>query len=132
MAANVKWYGDQVLAQVQVAGQKMADEAALQIEAQTKVEIVSNGQVDTGFMLNSTYSVTSGGSSYAPGSHPTRSDQRAAAAQPAPENGSVVGVAAEYALWQELENSFLFRAAETVGNTMQAQIIDAGKEVLND
>lgn len=131
MAANVKWYGDKILAQLKVAGQRMADEAALQIEAQASVEIVNNGQVDTGFMLNSVYSVTSGGSSYGPG-QPSRADRDAAPARPAPESGAVVGVAAEYALWQELENSFLFRAAEIVAETMQAPIIDAGKEVLND
>ncbi len=129
MAANVKWYGDKILAQVKVAGQRMADEAALQIEAQTAVEIVNNGQVDTGFMLNSVYSVTSGGSSYGPG-QADRPDRGAAPAQNAPEGGAVVGVAAEYALWQELRESFLFRAAEVVGSTMQATIIDAGKEVL--
>ncbi len=129
MAADVKWYGDSILAQVKVAGQRMADEAALQIEAQTAVEIVSNGQVDTGFMLNSVYSVTSGGSSFNPG-QAERAYRIALPPPDVPEGGAVVGVAAEYALWQELENSFLFRAAEIVAGTMGAPIIDAGKEVL--
>lgn len=131
MAANVKWYGDNVLAQVKVASQKMADEAALLIEGQAKANIVNNGQVDTGFMLNSTYSVTSGANSHSAGSHPERPDRKAAPAQ-TPGAGAVVGVAAEYALWQELEQSFLFRAAEDVASGMQAQIVDAGKAVLDD
>lgn len=132
MAANVKWYGDNVLAQVKVASQKMADEAALAIEGQTTVNIRNNGQVDTSFMLHSVYSVTSGGSSYAPDSHSKRKDRRTAAAQQPGAGGAVVGVAAEYALWQELEQSFLFRAAEDVASGMQAQIVDAGKAVLDD
>ena len=98
---------------------------ALQIEAQTKVNITENDQVDTGFMLNSVYTIFEGGSTYGQtdASGP-RLDRMAEIVERriAPEAGleegalAAVCVGAEYAVFQEARHSFLQRAAESVAS----------------
>lgn len=58
----INWYGDRVAARVRSAQRQFIRAVALQVEGQTKVNIAANNQVDTGFMLNSVYSVWSGAS----------------------------------------------------------------------
>ncbi len=93
---------------------------ALDIEGRAKVNIQQNDQIDTGFMLNSGYSGWEGGSNHGSiwGSGRYRSPKTGStalheAAGPAiVEKGAFVHFAALYAIWQELKNSFLYRAAE--------------------
>ena len=111
-----------VLKQSQARGKKLVDKYALQIEGQTKIFIVANGQIDTGFMLNSVYSILSSGASsylltWPSGSYGGQSRTKAPRGSLQGKAIAAVGVAASYALWQELKKSFLFAALESVAHT---------------
>ena len=86
------------------------DTIALEVVAEAENNIQRNGQIDTGFMLNSGYVVGQKVNSYAPRQI---GKKIALSAKPAPENGAVAGFAAEYALINETKNPFLWPALET-------------------
>ncbi len=103
-------------------GKKIVDKIALQIEGRTKVMIVSNGQIDTGFMLNSVYSILSSGRSsyihtWSTGMYGGQSRSKEPQRSLGPRAVAAVGVSASYALWQELKKSFLFAAAQSMTST---------------
>lgn len=128
-------YTDQVVVQVNNATDRSMKEVAFGIEAGTKAKIQANGQIDTGFMMNSTYTIVrSQGSSYgqAWGSGKYRSRktgqtvQRNLASQrslPSSDVAAAIVVGADYAIYQEQRRSFLYAAAEaivrSVGGTVQ-------------
>lgn len=99
---------------------------ALQIEAQTKVNIRDNDQVDTGFMMNSVYTVTEKGSGYgeakasAEGQATNRAGEHVDHSEdmgPEPPLGdatAAVAVGALYAIYQEAKRSFLYAALQEV------------------
>jgi hypothetical protein len=105
---------------------------ALQIEAQAKVNIQANGQIDTGFMLNSVYTVTDDGSSYndARGAAESQNEAGGMAPEVALADGAsaAVAVGAEYAIYQEEKQSFLYAAAVQVGQSSGATIERVAKE----
>lgn len=124
---------------------KEANEAALaaialQLEGQTKANIVANDQVDTGFMLNSVYSVTSRDSTYGDtmASGPMQNvsgeyveRKMAPEVKVGPGEGAVA-VGAEYAVFQEAKKSFLLRAAEQVAQQVGAIVEPIYAEVVHD
>lgn len=113
----LKWNGDQVLGQVLSARNAILDETAFAIEDQTKRNIVGNEQVDTGFMLNSVGTVTSQGSTFdqAKSAATARNPNGNMGAEPRVSKGNAaVFVGAEYAIYQEIERSFLFNAGQQV------------------
>lgn len=135
--AKVNWYGERVKLQVDNATKRILDALAFQIEAQTKVNITDNAQVDTGFMRNSTYVATPLSNTFSqvaePGNYPSSKTgqsvprNRAAAVEPR-EGAAIVAVAADYAVYQEIRESFLWRAVEEVaGSRADAVIQRAGK-----
>jgi hypothetical protein len=102
---------------------------AFQVEGQTKVNIVDNNQVDTGFMLNSAYTVTKDKDNYNPtpkqGKSKRKGKSKKAPSQEQPRVmaekvelpdgvSAAVAVGAEYAAYQEAKKSFLIKAAEQV------------------
>ena len=113
---------------------------ALQIEGQTKVNIVENDQVDTGFMLNSVYSVGPNGSTYGDtdASGTTLSpingyvERNIAPEVKVDDGGAAVAVGAEYAVYQEAKQSFLLRAAETVAQQAGATVEPVFQEYVHD
>lgn len=113
----LEWFGPQVLAEVQVSRDEIVNEIALQIEAETKRNIVENNQVDTGFMLNSTYTVTPQGSTFSQAKSAARAKNpkgQMGSGVSAPEGGAAVVVGAEYAIHQEARKSFLYQAGQSV------------------
>lgn len=139
MAAKgqVNWYEDEVRLQLTEALAAMLDKAALLIEAQTKVNIRNNGQVDVGFLMNSVYVVTPRSNSYvdASGKHYSKKEERQVERLMAPEatpkaDGALVAVGAEYAIYQEEQIAFLYPAVETVAKTLEGEIVAAGKDEL--
>lgn len=113
MSVDVKYrsLGDDVRIKLQTAVRESLVKIALQCEGYTKRNISDNGQIDTGFMLNSVFSLTSDGSSY----NPSSMDGKTAVPPPAlDDDTAIVGVAANYAIHNEVRNSFLYRAAEQV------------------
>lgn len=122
--AKVKTYVKEVRINVKGLTQKGLEVLAFQIEGQTKVNIRNNGQVDTGFMLNSAYTVTPDSSGYG---RAQAAAQAAAAHHMAPEAGlgkanAAVCVGAEYAVFQEARLPFLFPAAEKVARQVGATL----------
>jgi len=118
--AEVKMYLDHVKVVVRGATHEALVAIAHQIEAETKVKIQENEQIDTGFMLNSTYVATNEGSGY--GQARAAAQARNPDAKMAPEHrlsedAVAVVVGAEYAIWQEARKSFLYAGAERVAGT---------------
>jgi hypothetical protein len=110
---RVNWYTDQVMALVNQAVDIEA--MAHRIEERTKGNIVENDQVDTGFMLNSVYVITDAKSGYSAAQATATALNPQAMMLPPPPLGkadAAVVVGAEYAIYQELNRSFLFRALD--------------------
>lgn len=88
------------------------------MEGATKRNIQANGQIDTGFMLNSVFTRVryQGGSTYAGAGRMARGRNRVGRMAPQPglpeDCAALVGVGAEYAVFQEMRRSFLYRAGE--------------------
>lgn len=131
-APRINWYDNRVKLEIANATARMIDAIAFQIEGTAKVNITNNGQVDTGFMRNSVYAITASRNTFndidANGeyvSSKTRQTvQRAAEPNPPdpPKGGAIVGVAAEYAVYQEMRQSFLFDAVEQVAQSVDSVI----------
>ena len=113
---------------VNVVVEKATDEAlaalALQIEGQTTANIANNNQIDTGFMMNSVYTISRRDSTYKDadptGEYRSRKTGQQVERKLAPEErlpsdaAAAVIVGAAYAIYQEVQDSFLFKAAEQV------------------
>lgn len=136
MESKVTFYLDKVLFKVGQAAEQSLVAIAHQIEAQAKENIVANDQVDTGFMLNAVYVTAEGESTYSEAQGAARA--RNAEAQMAPEaqvgDGEVAVVAgANYSIYQEAKQSFLFKAGEQVAGQVAGAIVEkVGREVLKD
>ena len=93
------------------------------IEGQAKVNVTDNGQVDTGFLRSSLYTVGADTSTYGKadpsGRYQSSKSGLAAERELAPEltateDEVLVAAGAAYAIYQEVENSFLYRALDQV------------------
>jgi hypothetical protein len=137
---KTKFYLDKIKVTVQGATQKALEALAFQIEGQTKVNITTNNQVDTGFMLNSVYTLTPEGqrsSTWENGEYLSQKTGEKVARQAvaAPSlNGAAaaVGVGAEYAIFQEAANSFLYRAGEQIAPQAGGVMEPIYKELVRD
>lgn len=134
MVAKTKFYLEQVKVKVEEASDLLAEEIAFALEGQAKANIVANDQVDTGFMLNSVYAVTRGGSGY--GQARSEAKGKNPDAEMAPEArlendaAAAVAVGAEYAINQEERKSFLYAAAEQIASQVGGMAEKVGREVL--
>lgn len=119
---KVNWYADKVVVAALEAVNLPA--IALQIEGQAKANIVENDQIDTGFMLNSVYSTGPEGSTYGAAKSEASKKNPAGGMAPEvdPQGGAAVAVGAEYSIFQEMRESFLYRAAELVASQIQGVI----------
>jgi hypothetical protein len=119
---RIRSYRPAVVATIKNATDEELAKFAFQIEAQTKVNIQRNNQIDTGFMLNSVYTVAAAGGSTYPATQPTgnytsRATGRNAKRKRARQRGipgkssAIVAVGAEYAVYQEIKKPFLYPAA---------------------
>lgn len=131
---QINWYENDVRLVVEDASAEMVSQLAFQTLGQAQINIQQNGQIDTGFLLNSGYVVSERddtfGNTDPSGAYPSRKGggtvQRVRVDQPRTPNdegGAVVGFAAEYAIYQEMQNTYLYRALEQVaaqgGSTVQ-------------
>lgn len=124
----INWYIEDVRLAVANATSEMLRAVALQVEGQTKINITENGQVDTGFMRSSTYVSGLGLSDYGE-TQPSgvyMSEKTGATGErrimpevlDAGEGAIAVVVGAEYAIHQEMRDSFLYRGAEMVAGSL--------------
>lgn len=118
---TVKWYGDRVLKQVRRAGDDILDEAAKVIIEHGRQNVITNDQRDADHMLNNFYTVSEKGSTFRstnpPGTYYGRKSGGMVRRERAPEipkpgpGRAIAANAAPYALFPEMRNSFMFRAA---------------------
>ena len=126
---RLTWRKREVMLAVKDATAAGMNKLALRVESEAKQNIVANDQVDTGFMLNTVYHV-SRLSSYpatdAPGvktgrkSGQRRQVQKAPEAALPPQYMALVACGAEYAIYQELQQSFLYLALVQVAGDASA------------
>src|SRR5690348_13236279 len=83
------------------AVQTAVQDTATDVQAHVRSQIASNGQVDTGHMLNSVYVSGPKGSTYAGGGADLPEEK------PEDDTSAVVGVAAYYGVYQELGTRFM-------------------------
>lgn len=133
--AKVTFRKEYVKGKTTEAKSRILEELALQIEAQAKINIVDNDQVDTGFMLNSAYTVTDESSGYSQARSESKNKNPKAEMSPEASAGdadAVIVIGAEYAIHQEERRSFLFKAGEQVAKRSGATIERVGQETLSD
>lgn len=138
--AEVKMYLDRVEVRIEDATEQSLHAVALQIEGATKVQIVQNDQVDTGFMLNSVYVETRVGSTksqtWADGAYVDKGgDLKAVAKAPTPElpeKTAMVIVGALYAIYQEMLYPFLRPAAQLVAGQVKGIAEPIYRKVMHD
>ncbi len=116
------FYTKRVLQAVQAAADDAITALAFQVEGQAKINVRENGQIDTGFMLNSIYTVAPEGNTYRQAWQTGDYESQEGGAEhrelggemPAKPHMALVVVGAEYGLFQETRNSFLYRALDMV------------------
>lgn len=136
---KVTWYGNKVMAKIKGGSSQVIRAMAFQCEGLTKDRITANGQVVTGFMRNSVYTVTTEGVSGGVEST-TLTDEQGHTVQrtsvPPPELGgedvSICGVGANYAIYQEVKNPFLRPSFDTVVAGFETTVTGIFGEVLSD
>lgn len=122
MKMKLDWRGNELNLAVENATAKGLYAIALAIEEEAKGNVQANGQVDTGFLLNSIYANGEGGSP-APwvngeffGKESKRNHVKWAEdiVPPSQRLEALVHASAEYALYQEVDRPFLYPAVDTV------------------
>lgn len=104
---TVKWRADKLLLVISEGLDLSLDAIAAEGAGRTKQNIVANGQVDTGFMLNSVYSAGPVSSDFTGG---LKSEEERSVGQ----HEAVFGASAEYALINEINKPFVWPAAESL------------------
>ena len=129
---KVDMHLDHVMMRVDGATDEVLHALALQVEGVTKRNIVSNNQVDTGFMLNSVYSASEKGDTFGetwagpPGQKATK------LRLPSLFSAAAVHVSAMYAIYQEMMNPFLRPAADEVAGQSKGIAESVYKRALHD
>lgn len=138
MSDALRWYGAKVTTAIKGATEASIRKLAFDVEADTKEKITANGQVDTGFMRNSVYTVTRDGATGGVGSTSVvDSNGRTVKRESAPladlgDADAVVGVGAIYAIYQELKNSFLRVSFDRMTNGAGVKVAEAFQVFLKD
>ena len=121
---EIDWFADKVTLAAQQA--LNLEGLAFRIEERTKDNIVSNDQIDTGFMLNSTYVVSSKFDTFVGGTRPGGRSGSTAGMGPkvtVPDDDTyAIVVGAEYAIYQEQSQSFLYKALTQAAAEVQGQV----------
>jgi hypothetical protein len=134
--AKVNLYTEKVVAVVEGATLEAMAALALQVQGQAEVNIQTNDQVDTGFMINSVYTVSPQGSGYAAAQAKAlaknSAGQMAPQVQLTPAAAAAIVAGAEYAIYQEMDRSFLYRALEMVAPKAGATIERVAKPLIKD
>jgi putative intracellular protease/amidase len=117
---KVDWYAEDVILKLEQTTRRGLEALAAYIEGQAKIQIVENDQVDTGFMVNSVYhAAADAGSTYAAangtGEYVNKAGESvnrelAPEADLPAEYDALVCVGANYAIYQEMAQPFLYPA----------------------
>jgi len=136
MAANkgqVDWYADDLLLRVDHATDEFLTKLAFKGEGYAKIKVRDNKQVDTGFMINTIYAIPATGdpenTGHPSGTYRSRKEERDVQrnrVDRAPKlkpHTAGIHAAAEYAVYQEMVNSFLYHALERLQSEDAAGVI---------
>lgn len=120
--AVVKWYEAQVRRTIGTRVDNMLDNIAFGVLAAAKQNIEADDLIDTGFLLNSGYAITPKRDTHGdvitsarlPSSRTGKTVYRFAVIQPPTRRrgSAIVGFAADYAIYPELQRSYLYRALD--------------------
>ena len=129
---KVDMHLDHVMMRVEGATDEALHAIALQVEGTAKRNIVSNDQIDTGFMLNSIYTESQDGSTFSQtwGGPPGMKAQRARL--PRLFSAALVHVSAMYAIFQEMMDPFLRPAAQEVAGQVKGIAESVYRRALHD
>lgn len=130
--AKVEMHLDHVMLRVEGATDKVLHAVALQVEGTSKRNIVSNDQVDTGFMLNSIYTESKRGSTFGETWAGPEGAKAPKVQLPKLFSAAAVHVSAVYAIFQEMMNSFLRTAAEEVAGQVRGIADPVYRKALHD
>ena len=106
---RLNWRGDQAAVVVTDATRKGLLQLGYQLEGEIKV----GAPVDTGFMRNSTYVHSSGASTFQ-AQNGSEGQQTASSPPAADDDTVIVGVAADYAIYVESTQPFVYPAMQRI------------------
>lgn len=130
--AKVDMHLDHVMMRVEGATDEALHAIALQVEGVTKRNIVSNDQIDTGFMLNSVYAESQDGSTFG-ATWPGPPGMKAKKVRlPKLFAAAAVHVSAMYAIFQEMMDPFLRPAAQEVAGQVKGIAESVYRRALHD
>lgn len=142
---EVKLYLDHVLATVEEATGEVLKALAYRIVEGAQLNIRSNDQIDTGFMVNSIYPIFEDGSGYSEarsqaeaqttgkdGRRVDHSDDMAPEERLPDDANAGVVVGANYAIYQEAVNPFLYPAGERAAREFGGEAERIYREKLPD
>lgn len=123
MAGNTRFDTSKVLAHFAEKRRQLTTAMALVVEGQAKINVRENGQIDTGFMVNTVYTVGASQNNYAQtwadGEYKSTKrpgewvdEKKAPEMAPSSDDSAIVAVGAEYAIYQEAAKSFLYKALQ--------------------
>jgi hypothetical protein len=138
---EVKLYLDEVLIKVEKATEEALKILALRVVERAQMNIRTNNQIDTGFMVNSIYAIWKGGSGYEAARGQAMSQTRGKDGRKVDHSGDMapgrslpddaaagVVVGANYAIFQELADPFLYPAAQATAEEFKAELEAIFKE----
>lgn len=138
-------YVDHVVATIETATDEVLKALAYRIVEGAQLNIRSNDQVDTGFMVNSIYPIWQDGSGYAEarsmaerhtvgrdGRKVDHSDDMAQEASLPDDASAGVVVGANYAIYQEVSNPFLYPAGQHAAAEFGGEAERIYRQVLPD
>lgn len=139
MPSSLKWYDSNVKRTIRLQGQEGLTRVAMLVRRQARRNLTANGQNDTKFLSNSIYVATPDLVTPVPadGSYLSTKTSKMVKRQSGPivqpADGAHVGVAADYGVYPELENSYLYRALEQVaGRQAEGAMVGMGTGLLVD
>jgi hypothetical protein len=134
---ETKWYLDEVKVSIGDGTSEAVEQLVFLIEATAKGHITGNGQVDTGFMRSAVYAAIER-EDHRPAAEADakgRADRVMVPADVRPGQDKIVGIihcAADYAIYQELRDPFLYSAAEIAAEKFDGFVEKVFKPLLED
>lgn len=145
-AIEVVTYLDHVMLTIdEITNERAVPMLAMRVQERTQMNIRSNDQIDTGFMVNAIYSIFPDKSNYSEvrrdalanstdkaGKRVDHSESMASEVHMRRDYSAGVIVAAIYAIYQENQNPFMAPAAEAAAAEMDTEISKVYKKFTKD
>lgn len=136
--SRVKWLTHDVMVHFKGMSRQALEAVAFHIEGEAKQNIITNDQVDTGFMVNTVYVKSEAVNTYeatkedglytGQKSGAERTVQKAPEATLPADVDVLVAIGADYAIFQELLNPFLYPALVSVSQQAKGIIQQVAKQ----